>query len=97
MYSIEQLQAAGGKLWEKNDMRRVYFNDLDELYGLTHMNGRSYLDGEEMSRKYASRAQAMVSEGKLWFDLATSEFAYRGMTDEQAKKMINRIASKATA
>ena len=94
MYSIEQLEKIGGKLWEKGAMRRVYFNNLSELYGLTHQNGRSYLDGEEMSRKYASRAQMMVSEGKLWFDVPSGEFAYRGMTDDQAQKMIDRLTSQ---
>lgn len=95
MYSIEQLQAAGGKIWEKNDMRRAYFNDLDKLFGLERINGKMHLDGEEMSRKYASRAQMMVSEGKLWYDLTTGEFCHRGIdSDEAVEKMVSRIKER---
>lgn len=80
-YSLEQLQAAGGKLWEKNGMRRVYFNDLAALIGLEiTLYGTGNIqsarhNGEKISNSEAARMLAGL--GKVWYDLNTNTFCGR--------------------
>src|SRR5690606_12460905 len=68
-----RLIAAGGKLWEKGNMRRIYLNDLVELYGLRleHYNTgnifRAELDGEKISNNSARQIVSMLKMGKLWY------------------------------
>lgn len=35
MYTEQQMVAIGGKVWEKGTTRRVYFNQITDLAGLT--------------------------------------------------------------
>lgn len=81
MYSIEQLEKVGGKLWEKGAMRRVYFNDLAALidlevekYGTGNISGARH-NGEKISNAEAGRILAGL--GKIWYDLEKGAFAHR--------------------
>ena len=63
---------SGGRLWEKNGKRRVYFNDLEVIYGLEiirYESGRissAKLDGEKISNSEAGR---MISNfGRIWLE-----------------------------
>ena len=81
-YTLEQLTAAGGIVWEKNSARRVYFNDLCTLFGLE----RSYyktgnissatLDGATISNRRAYEIAGALSLAKVWYDLTNGRFGW---------------------
>lgn len=81
MYSIEQLEKVGGKLWEKGAMRRVYFNDLPALVGLeidsygTGNIANARENGEKISNAEAGRVIAGL--GRVWYDLEKGAFFHR--------------------
>lgn len=92
-----RLIAVGGKLWEKHGHRRVYFNNLVELYGLEleyYNTGNIYrasLDGECISNRSAREYVWDLRNGKLWYDLNTGEFASRDMDQDMADRLIGRL------
>lgn len=99
-YSLEQLQAAGGQLWEKNGMRRVYFNDLHELIGLeidTYNSGNisgAKWKGEKISNADAGRTLRGI--GRVWYDLNTDQLC--GRPSENCKpdyRHYNELAKQA--
>lgn len=102
-YTVEQLEQVGGKLWEKGNMRRVYFNNLAEWYGLTtkHYNtgNISYaeVDGERISNSSARELSYNLSWGKVWYDFTDGKFHYKGMSEKMATKIIDRITEKIQA
>jgi len=79
-YTLEQLTAAGGKLWEKNGMRRVYFNSLRDRFGLktSHYNtgniSSASLDGEAISNCRAREIGFCLENGKIWYDMSDNKF-----------------------
>ena len=81
--TLEQLVNIGGKLWEKNGVRRVYFNDLCGLFGLeidlfgTGNVRNAWLHGEEISNSYAKKIIGDLDSMKLWVDLADSSIRTR--------------------
>lgn len=99
--SLNQLTAAGGRLWERDTMRRVYF-DCRALYGLTvtlYKTGNvcsACLDGERISNSEANRLGAVLGNTKLWVDLATGEVhlreaKYNPRGYEVAGKLLRRL------
>ncbi|WP_406850133.1 hypothetical protein [Chromobacterium phragmitis] len=88
--SVEALVNLGGKLWEKADMRRVYFNDLEELFcaatGLrvgrynTGNISSASINGQSISNCEARRMlRDICGTSKLWFDAADGKFHSRDM------------------
>lgn len=84
-----KLIEAGGKLWEKNGMRRIYF-DADLVFknaGLhvSHYNtgniSNATINGEKISNSEAKRIIAAISFCKLWYDITDGKFYYRGDPD----------------
>lgn len=76
--TIEALTAIGGRLWEKNGMRRVYFNSWGQFAGLDisryqsgGVNGAS-LDGRSIANGRVSAILASID--KIWFDVTDGEF-----------------------
>lgn len=72
VFSVETMTAIGGRLWEKNSMRRVYLNDWRSFAGLevTHYNtgnisSASY-QGYGISNSQAYKLADTVD--KVWFD-----------------------------
>lgn len=79
----QTLQQIGGSLWEKNGMRRIYFNDLPSLFGLNvsrynsgNISGAA-LDGGKISNTRAREICGALADSKIWFDLADNKFHYR--------------------
>ena len=74
----ETLIKAGGKIWERGSMRRVYFNDLASLIGLEvscyrsgNIKSARFADGETISN---GRAAKLFDWGaKMYFDLDSRE------------------------
>jgi hypothetical protein len=91
--TVEKLVALGGKLWEKGDMKRVYFNyeELASFYGLEYDGWKFTVDGEKVSNNSGHQFASALRDGKFWFDLVTGEFASKGMSERMTAKIIDRI------
>ena len=95
------LIAAGGNLWEKGSMRRIYMNNLPTLYGLRlqHYNtgNISYaeLDGERISNNKAREIVWALSNGKLWYDLNTGRFASKNLSEKAVTRIMTALGVKA--
>lgn len=89
---LEQLIAIGGALWEKAGMRRIYFNNAAELYGLTYSTYKTgnissaRLDGEEISNSQASKILNKI--GKIYFDLADDKIKGDRWTSQDTLNVI---------
>jgi len=86
-----------GKLWEKNGMKRIYFNNLLDLYGLeiTRYNtgniSSARLDGQEISNSEARRLIDRMSLGKLWYDCTAKEFKSQYIPSDMVSAMVAEI------
>jgi len=83
-YTVDQLTAVGGNLWEKGDARRVYFNDIPELlgweYGRYHTGNVSWVrqpDGERGSNGRFQRWLVGLNRAALFYDLNAGKFSGR--------------------
>jgi len=96
--TAERLIALGGKLWEKNGQRRVYFNrqELAGFYGLRHDGWKWTLDGEKISNNSGSAFMSKLNLGKFWYDLTTDDFHSQGMSDAMTAKIVDRIMEAIT-
>lgn len=100
MYTVEQLEKVGGKLWEKNGMRRVYFNRLADWYGLRveyYKTGNiSYaeVDGKRISNNSGRGILFMLNGAKLWYDMEKGVWGWKELKDDAARKIIGRIEEK---
>jgi hypothetical protein len=96
-----RLIAAGGNLWEKGSMRRIYMNNLPTLYGLQlqHYNtgNISYaeLDGERISNNKAREIVWALSNGKLWYDLNTGRFYSKNLSKKAVTRIMTALGVKA--
>lgn len=100
--TAESLITLGGSLWEKNGMRRVYFNDLPSLYGLkaTYYNtgniSSATLDGDAISNAAAREIQSYLKNGKLFYDLVSGEFGSRDLSQSYITALTDEITRRAT-
>src|SRR5690625_5017988 len=99
MITVDGLVALGGKVWERGDMKRVYFNyeELADFYGFKSNRFGHTVDGEKVSNSRASALHRHFTEGKFWYDLTTGEFAFRDIKEEWAETIIERITEKLEA
>ena len=96
--TLEQLVNIGGRLWEKDGVRRVYFNDLWGLVGLeidlfgTGNVRNAWLHGEKISNSYANKIIGDLDSMRLWVDLADSSIrtsiAYRPTIDYSYERIL---------
>jgi len=87
--TIEQaLTEMGGNLWERGDMRRIYFDNVASLYGLKMSRygsgaiSAATLDGDKISNAEARRLMGRMMSAKLWYDLADGQWHGRGFSNE---------------
>jgi hypothetical protein len=80
---LSTLISIGGREWKKDALHRVYFNNLDELFGLTcsyyntgNISG-ARLDGETISNSRAGEIARALGASKVWYDVPTGKFMYR--------------------
>jgi hypothetical protein len=81
---IETLVENGGKLWQKNGKRRVYFNAslVARLGGLTfHTYNTGHISsaelcGEEISNNKASKTMAQLELCSFYYDLVDKKFEH---------------------
>src|SRR5665213_3654116 len=82
-HTLENLQRAGGNLWERDSIRRVYYPNLVELFGLDvnlYKSGNvssASLNGETISNARASEISNALGCGKLWYDLTACKWQFR--------------------
>jgi hypothetical protein len=100
--NIETLKKIGSE-WQKDQYHRIYFNDLPSLFGLKierYNSGsimNAWLDGRDISNGAARGIiERLTGSAKLWFDVKTGEFQYRGMKSGDAEKIIENIQAKAS-
>ena len=97
--TVDRLVALGGKVWERGEMKRVYFNyeELASFYGLGYDGWKYTVDGEKVSNNSGRQFAFALRNGKFWFDLATGEFASKGMSEKMTEKLIARISEALVA
>lgn len=80
--SVKILEGQGGNLWEKNGMRRVYFDSETVLaragFSVDRYNTGNIcsaeLKGAKISNSEARRIEGCFSAKKFWFDLTDQKF-----------------------
>ena len=91
-----------GSEWAKDEMHRVYFNDLELLYGIrveryhTGSVRSAWVDGEMITNTDARKILSGLS-GKLYYDFATGAIESRGIKPELLPKLVAAIESKCAA
>ncbi len=109
----DTLVEIGGRLWERGDERRIYFDDLASLYGLevdfydASPRLHAKLDGETISDSAFRKILDALGETEIWWDLVEDEWRYKAAGvpkgrsgNEVAKIIIDNIktlAEEATA
>jgi len=101
---IKFYESMGGKLWEKGDMKRVYFNDLPSLLGLetsrykTGNISAASLNSSPISNSEARRIQNALYDCKVWYDVNKDEIIGKSPTQGKNKileDLIDKIRLKA--
>ena len=76
----EQMIAAGGRLWERDGMTRVYFNDLAARIGFDYTVGgkrgfisSASLRGERLSNNKANDLRLAIDGAKIYYDAADDQ------------------------
>jgi hypothetical protein len=85
--TIETCERLGGKLWEKNGMCRVYFNEdvvgrIINFEYSTYKTGNislAWLNGSVISNCRAASIRDMLLNTKFWFDAADGKMHARGV------------------
>lgn len=82
--TVTQLEAAGGRRWQKNGKDRIYFNGLDRWLGLAtsrynsgNISGAT-LDGQPISNSAARRLAMDCAGSTLYYDVPTGAFMVGG-------------------
>ena len=93
----EKLIAAGGNEWKAGDKHRIYFNNLEKLYGLeiaSYNSGNirgAKLNGNAISNSVARWHLDKIQGAKLWYDVPTQKWQWSRMSDDVARKLIDAI------
>ncbi|EAP0949472.1 hypothetical protein G8E11_000496 [Salmonella enterica] len=86
LVTLESCLKIGGKLWEKNGMRRVYFNG-DIVAAAVGFEYDTYktsnikwacLGDASLANGRANAVRTMIYSGKFWFDTADNKIHARG-------------------
>jgi len=83
---IARLQTLGGRMWEKGQYRRIYFNmrlvhdymGLNVQYYNTGNVSGATLAGERISNSEARRIISALDDCKIYYDLTDGKIYYRG-------------------
>ncbi|MFA5407172.1 MAG: hypothetical protein WC343_00190 [Bacilli bacterium] len=98
---IEKLKRAGGNEWQAGDHHRIYFNDLEDLYGLettrykTGNISTASLRGESISNNKARQISYALRYGKLYYDLVEGSWGSREIPESIDDELIEIIRRKA--
>ena len=88
------LKVKNAVAWVKGDLKRIYFNKLEDFYGLTYQGGYYYRDGDKISNNFAREIREDLS-AKLWYDFNKGEFCSRnGFGNPMAYGYVDKITKK---
>lgn len=99
MATVDTLKKIGQE-WQKNEMHRIYFNDLATWYGLEceyYNSGNicyAALNGQKISNSAARRIGSRLA-GKVWFDLADEKYHGKGIQQADFEVIVSAIKAKA--
>lgn len=85
--------------WTRKGRGRVYINDLENFLGLEveryNTGNVSYaeLDGEKISNSRAKRLLGDLQWAKVWYDITTGEWAWKGIDEDTAEQIIERVTA----
>ena len=85
--------------WNKAGATKVYFTNLEKLYGL-EFSSESYslqfaiLDGDLIEWAQALSLRSKLSIGGIWFDFETNQFGFDAIDPVIANCIIDEIRSK---
>lgn len=95
--TVETLTAIGGRLWEKNGMRRVYLNNWANFLPLeidTYKSGNiswAAWNGEEIANRQAGLILGSIDT--VWFDAADGQIHYRAGYSESRVATRSEVAT----
>ena len=95
----EKLIKIGGKEWVSGNLHRVYFNNLEDLYGFEHENYKTgrlmkcKLDGETISNSRGYKIQSALS-GKLYYDVTTRKFGSQHLGENVVEALVKEITRR---
>jgi hypothetical protein len=96
MIDTEKLKLFGSE-WIKNDMHRIYINNIKELLNMDveyHKTGtirNARVDGELISN---SKAYSMLKFGKVWYDVNTGKFESKNIDKIYFDQVVESIKRK---
>lgn len=102
-WTEHRLVAAGGSLWQKSGMCRVYFNGLARWFGLecdcykTGNIAYATLNGERISNTQAGKIAGRFGFSKLYFDLTDHRYHGQGMSKDDLDTIVAKIRTAAKA
>jgi hypothetical protein len=102
MYTPEQIEKMKGigSEWEKSGKRRIYFNNLQELYGLktSHYNtgnvSGAELDGATISNSQAKKILQNLVFAKFWYDFSDDKLHARDLPPGYFDKICETLKTK---
>ena len=96
---VEVLQQIGGRVWQKENLFRVYFNDLPGLYGLevtrykTGNISSAQVNGKPVSNSEAKRILIALN-GQFWYDVPTRRFVSKGIDEQTTNALKERVLER---
>jgi hypothetical protein len=99
MIDTEKLKQIGSE-WIKNDIHRIYFNNIFELleaeitYHKTGTFDNVKINGQRISN---NEANGIKQFAKVWYDVKTGEFCYKNLDKIYFEQIVDEIKAKVTA
>lgn len=97
---IERLKKIGSE-WKKENLHRIYFNNLASIYGLSTSHYKTgnissaSLAGNHISNTRARGLLTTLNFGKIWFDVVDNQFHSKNLPDDMATEIIEEIKKQA--
>lgn len=92
--------AKSAREWNKAGAAKVYFNNIEELYGLKFISSESgkitdvTVDGESVGLPKGLILRRKLAFGRVWFDFKTEKFEFDGIDPVIANCIIDEIQNK---
>lgn len=89
-----------GKEWIKEDMHRIYINNLEKIYGLettSYKTGNissATLNGEKISNSRARQLTCDLSCAKIYYDVKTEKFETQHINDPLKSAILEKIIAQ---
>ena len=94
---IDKLKQIGGREWIKNDIHRIYFNNIFELleaeitYHKTGTFDNVKINGQRISN---NKANGIKQFAKVWYDVKTGKFESKNIDKIYFDQVVESIKRK---